>query len=215
MTRDLATARAWLQMHHNLDPEDRTGLVATSLDLRLRADGIERSSGFRLSFPFEKWFLETCSDVRSSYTLEVAASEFECQGLELDWVGLCWGLDLTPSEDGDTWDYRKFRGAKWQNVKQEAERAFTLNRYRVLLTRARKGLVIWVPKGDPNDLTRDPARFDRVHDALRRAGVPDLDSDYAEEWARIRGPACYRGCHDFAPLSAWLRGCACIVLATL
>ncbi len=115
VTRDLATARAWLRIPHCLDPEDRTGLVATSMDLRLRADGIERSSGFRLSTPYEKWFLETCDDVRSSYSLEVAASEFECQGLELDWVGLCWGADLTPSADQEAWDYRKFRGAKWQN----------------------------------------------------------------------------------------------------
>ncbi len=179
VTRDLPTARAWLRMHHCLDPKDRTGLVATSLDLRLRADGLELSSGFRSNFAYEKWFLEPDLDVRSSYSLEVAASEFECQGLELDWVGLCWGLDLTPSEVGEAWDYRKFRGARWLNVWQEAERAFTLNRYRVLLTRARKGMVIWVPKGDVNDPTRDPARFDRAYDALHRAGVPELDSDYA------------------------------------
>ena len=88
------------------------------------------------------------------------------------------GVDLTPSADQEAWDYRKFRGAKWQNVRQEAERAFTLNRYRVLLTRARKGLVIWVPKGDPSDITRYPARFDRMYDVLLRAGVQQLDSAY-------------------------------------
>ncbi len=177
VTRDLSTARGWLRMHHRFDPEDRTGLVATSKDLRLRAEGIERAAQFLSNYSFDKWFLETQCDVRSSYSLEVAASEFECQGLELDWVGLCWGLDLTPSEEGDAWDFRKFRGARWQNVQQETERAYTLNRYRVLLTRARKGLVIWVPKGDLNDPTRDPARFDRVFDALRRAGVPELYGD--------------------------------------
>ena len=176
VTRDLAAARAWL--HNTLDLEDTTGLIATSLDLRLRADGIERSSGFRSSFPFEKWFLETRNDVRSSYSLEVAASEFECQGLELDWVGMCWGADLTPSIDQVEWDYRKFRGAQWQNVQKETERAFTLNRYRVLLTRARKGLVIWVPRGASDDPTRDPARFDRVYEVLLKAGVPELDTDY-------------------------------------
>ena len=175
VTRDLAAARTWLRMHHSLDPEDRIGLVATSLDQRLRAEGIERSIGFRSGFRYDKWFLEADGDVSSSYSLEVAASEFECQGLELDWVGLCWGADLTPSTGGDAWDYRKFRGAQWQAVRQEAERAFTLNRYRVLLTRARKGMVIWVPKGDPNDATRDPARFDRVYDVLLCAGVPELD----------------------------------------
>ncbi len=183
VTRELTTARACLRMHHRLDPMDRTGLVATSMDLRLRADGLERSSGFRLNFPYEKWFLEPGLDVRSSYSLEVAASEFECQGLELDWVGLCWGLDLTPLELGDAWDYRKFRGARWQNVQNEAERDFTLNRYRVLLTRARKGLVIWVPKGDHSDPTRDPTQYDRVYDALRCAGVPDLPSDHSDGWS--------------------------------
>ena len=182
VTRDLPTARAWLRMHHRLDPEDRTGLVATSQDLRLRAEGLERATQFRANYAFDKWFLEAHSDPRSSYYLEVAASEFECQGLELDWVGLCWGLDLAPSETDKVWDYRKFRGDSWQNVLQKAERGFTLNRYRVLLTRARKGLVITVPEGDPNDLTRDPARFDRVYDALRRAGVPELDSDYVGGW---------------------------------
>ena len=172
VTRDLADARTWLR--HDLDPEDRVGLVATSADTRLRADGIEMASGFRSSFPYEKWFLESNKDIRSSYSLEVAASEFECQGLELDWVGLCWGLDLIPSEAGSRWDYRKFRGARWQNVQQETERAFTLNRYRVLLTRARKGLVIWVPRGAIDDPTREPSRFDRVYDALCKAGVPEL-----------------------------------------
>lgn len=181
-TRDLATARKWLHMHHNLDPEDRTGLVATSKDFRLRAEGIERATPFLSNYAFDKWFLGTHSDVRSSYSLEVAASEFECQGLELDWVGLCWGLDLTPCALGDAWDYRKFRGACWQNVRNEAERDFTLNRYRVLLTRARKGLVIWVPKGDHSDPTRDPTQYDRVYDALRRAGVPDLPSDHSDGW---------------------------------
>ena len=174
VTRDLTAARAWLRMHHRIDPEDRIGLVATSKDFRLRADGIERATQFLTNYRFDKWFLEDDSDVRSSYSLEVAASEFECQGLELDWVGLCWGLDLTPREDGETWDFRKFWGARWLFVRQEAERAFTLNRYRVLLTRARKGLVIWVPKGDRNDPTRDPARCDRVYDALRVSGIPEL-----------------------------------------
>ena len=179
VTRDLPAAREWLGMHHQLDPEDRIGLVATSKDFRLRADGIERATQFLSNYGFDKWFLEPCEDVRSSYSLEVAASEFECQGLELDWVGLCWGLDLTPSPKTGNWEYRKFRGARWQAVQQDAERAFTLNRYRVLLTRARKGMVIWVPRGDPDDPTRDPALFDRVFDALRRAGVPELDSEFS------------------------------------
>ena len=175
VTREIETARAWLRMRHSLEPEERTGLVASSVEGRLRAYGLEMSSGFRRGYPYEKWFLEQSTDIRSSFSLEVAASEFECQGLELDWVGVCWGGDLTPQEGHATWDYRKFRGARWNNVRKTDEQVYTLNRYRVLLTRARKGLVIWVPKGDSNDSTRDPAGFDRVFYALRMAGVPPLD----------------------------------------
>lgn len=178
VTRDLEQARSWLRVHHSLDTEERIGLIATSKDHRLRAHGIERSTSFLMNYAFQHWFLGLDTDVRSSFALEVAASEFECQGLELDWVGLCWGGDLTPSEDYLSWSYRKFRGARWQAVRQEAERLYTLNRYRVLLTRARRGLVIWVPKGDPSDPTREPDRFERVFDALRRAGVPSLEDDF-------------------------------------
>ena len=181
LTRDIEKARAWLRMHHRLDSDQKIGLVATSEDQRLRAYGLERSSSFRLNYAFEKWFLEPPTDVRSSFSLEVAASEFECQGLELDWVGMCWGGDLTPSEDHSGWDYRKFRGARWQNVRKDAEQAYTRNRYRVLLTRARSGLVIWVPKGDLSDPTRDPERFDRVFTTLRKAGVPLLEDHFEDE----------------------------------
>ena len=184
VTRSIENARGWLRMHHRLDPEQRIGLVATSKDHRLRAYGIERSSAFLLNYAFEKWFLEPDTDIRSSVSLEVAASEFECQGLELDWVGMCWGGDLTPSTDNSTWDYRKFRGAKWQNVKKEDERAYTRNRYRVLLTRARNGLVIWVPKGDTDDPTRDPKGFERVFTALRTAGVPLLEEHFSDDLAQ-------------------------------
>lgn len=185
ITRSLETARWWLRARSGLDVDQRCGLVATSEDQRLRAYGIESSSAFRLDYPFEKWFLAPPSDVRSSFALEVAASEFECQGLELDWVGLCWGGDLTPAVDGATWDYRKFRGARWQRVHGDHERAYVRNRYRVLLTRARLGMVIWVPMGDPGDPTRDPDRFDRVYAFLKAAGVPDLAESGQDEREEI------------------------------
>lgn len=181
VTRNLETARSWLRMHNYLNPEQRTGLIASSSDLRLRAYGIEMSTGFHRGFAFERWFLDPMDDIRSSYLLEVAASEFECQGLELDWVGVCWGGDLTPDEDFSTWKYGKFRGSAWQNVKQEAEQAYSLNRYRVLLTRARNGLVIWVPFGDYQDPTRDPDKFDRVYEVLLKAGVPPLEEHFDED----------------------------------
>lgn len=174
MTRDLETARTWLRARTGGDPAKRCGLVATSEDQRFRAHGLENSTDFRMGYSFEKWFLAPPDDVRSSFALEVSASEFECQGLELDWVGVCWGGDLTPSADGTRWDYRKFRGTVWQNCRCEIEQAYIRNRYRVLLTRARAGIVIWVPPGSPTDPTRDPARFNRVYELLKSAGVPDL-----------------------------------------
>jgi hypothetical protein len=173
LTRDLNEARRWLQTMAELDPGSRIGLVVGSEDERVRAYGIEVSSGFRHGYPYPRWFLDSKEDVRSSYRLEVAASEFECQGLELDWVGLCWGADLLPGDEG--WVYRRFRGTAWQAVRTPAEQMYVLNRYRVLLTRARKGMVIWVPAGLPDDSTHQPAWFDRLQRALEAAGVPTKD----------------------------------------
>jgi len=174
VTRDLDKARIWLRNHSRGDADIRCGLVATSEDRRLRAHGIENSSDFLFGYQFEKWFLATADDVRSSFSLEVAATEFECQGLELDWVGLCWGGDMTPDESNLGWEYRNFKGSNWKNCRQPSERAFFRNRYRVLLTRARYGMVIWVPPGSDKDPTRDPARFDRLFEYLRKCGVQEL-----------------------------------------
>lgn len=176
-TRDLEKAKAWLRARSQPANGQRAGLIATSEDQRLRAYGLERSSAFRLGYPFEKWFLMPPSDTRSSHVLEVAASEFECQGLELDWVGLCWGGDLTPSDRGD-WEYRKSRGGGWNQVRNDAERIYVRNRYRVLLTRARFGMIIWIPPGNAQDPTLDPDRFDRVARLLRAVGVPELQDEF-------------------------------------
>lgn len=176
-TRDLEVAKAWLRARSEPGNGQRAGLIATSEDQRLRAYGLERSSAFRLDYSFEKWFLMQPADVRSSHALEVAASEFECQGLELDWVGLCWGSDLTPSNPGG-WEYRKFRGSAWHQVRGDSERTYVRNRYRVLLTRARLGMVIWIPLGKAGDPTLDPVRLDRVRSLLEAAGVPELRQEF-------------------------------------
>jgi len=176
-TRDLEKAKAWLRARSQPVNGQRAGLIATSEDQRLRAYGLERSSAFRLGYSFEKWFLMPPSDTRSSHVLEVAASEFECQGLELDWVGLCWGGDLTPSDHAD-WEYRKSRGGGWNQVRKDAERTYVRNRYRVLLTRARLGMVIWIPPGDARDATLDPNKFDRVARLLEAVGVPELQEEF-------------------------------------
>lgn len=174
MTRDIEKARMWLRARAGGDTAKRCGLVATSEDQRFRAYGLENSTGFRAGFPFEKWFLMPPDDIRSSFQLEVPATEFECQGLELDWVGVCWGGDLVPTPDFAYWEYRKFRGSGWQNCRSVVEQEYIRNRYRVLLTRARAGMVIWIPEGSTTDRTRDSLRFDRICTHLQQAGVPDL-----------------------------------------
>jgi hypothetical protein len=150
------------------------GLLASSNALRLRADGLEVDSTFRRGFFNDsKWFLDTPEEIKSAYRLEVAATEFECQGLELDWTGLCWEGDFTWTPNG--WSRRRFRGSVWQQIHDPLKLQFVTNRYRVLLTRARQGTVIYVPRGAPSDSTRPPGLFDATADFLLRCGVRPLD----------------------------------------
>ena len=173
LTRDFGQARRWLKsMARGLR---RSGLVASSGALRLRRYGLELSSGFRKAYDYGTWFLNESSDFRASHSLEVAATEFECQGLELDWVGLCWGGDLVVDPDNKQWIHRKFRGTQWTAVRNEREKDYLANKYRVLLTRAREGIAVWVPPGDPQDPTLEPSFFDSVADYLSDCGLPDLE----------------------------------------
>jgi hypothetical protein len=172
LTRSLPTARLWLQKHAR--GQQRAGLVASSGAIRLRADGLELSSGFRQGNRdiYVNWFLNHPPDIRSSNQLEVAASEFECQGLELDWVGLCWGGDFSYDITTGGWTFRNFSGSRWGSLKNEIDRQYLLNTYRVLLTRARRGLILWIPQGDISDETRSPNAFDSTADYLIRCGLP-------------------------------------------
>lgn len=172
LTRSLDAAKQWLSEHSR--GQQRAGLVASSGALRLRAEGIELSSGFRQGNRdmFVNWFLNLPPDIRSSNQLEVAASEFECQGLELDWTGLCWGGDLSFSFEIGGWSYRNLAGTRWGLLRNEIDRQYLLNTYRVLLTRARRGLVIWVPRGKPSDETHLPSLYDPTFEYLDRCGVP-------------------------------------------
>jgi hypothetical protein len=173
VTRDLGKAKKWLR--ERTDGAQRCGLLASSGALRLRADGIEVTSSFRTGYPYADWFLGDRNDCRSSYWLEVAATEFECQGLELDWSGLCWGGDLVFSPKQQKLLTRRFHGKGWLTVRDPTNQQYLLNKYRVLLTRARRGMVIWVPRGDASDPTRPPEEFDATADFLARCGVPLLD----------------------------------------
>jgi hypothetical protein len=172
LTRSLQTARDWLS--ERARGLQRAGLVASSGAVRLRADGIELSSGFRQGNRdmFVHWFLNHLPDVRSSNQLEIAASEFECQGLELDWIGLCWGGDFCFDSTTGSWNFRNFSGSRWRYLKNDIDKQFLLNKYRVLFTRARQGLVVWVPAGDNADDTRLPAFFDSTANYLKQCGVP-------------------------------------------
>ncbi len=166
LTRELGTAREWLRRYQR--GSRRIGLTASSGGRRLRAHGLD----VRTELDVENWFLNPASDVRASYYLETPATEFGIQGLELDWTGVCWDIDLVP--DGDRWKVQAFKGTKWQNVLDPIRHEYGLNKYRVLLTRAREGMVIWVPRGDPLDWTRPERKYDLIAEYLRACGVDEI-----------------------------------------
>ncbi len=166
LTRDLAAARSWLR--DKARGSERFGLVASSGALRLRPEGLHLKAG--IDPP--NWFLNDRDDVRSSYYLEDAASEFDVQGLELDWTGVCWDADLR--HDGEAWRTFRFKGTKWEAVKNSLSRIYLKNAYRVLLTRARQGMVIFIPRGDAIDATRPPAFYDDTYRFLRDCGLEAL-----------------------------------------
>lgn len=170
-TRDLQSARAWLRLKRRAC--ERAGLLASSNALRLKPEGIYVKADVDVC----NWFLNGVEDVRSSNALEDAATEFDVQGLELDWTCVAWDLNL---RRGDFWEAREFRGTKWTAIKRNGEglgRAdYVRNAYRVLLTRARQGMVIFVPRGDAEDATRPPAEYDAIYDWLEACGIPELGS---------------------------------------
>ncbi len=168
LVRDRDTAKAWLAA--TARGTERYGFVASSEAKRLRADGLElppaRADGV------EHWFLKPKGDVRSSFQLEVAATEFQIQGLELDWICVCWGGDFLRSQND--WTLKRLRGTSWQNIGQEIARVYLVNSYRVLLTRARQGMILFVPKGDEKDSTRPTTPLDQTAQFLVECGVAPL-----------------------------------------
>jgi hypothetical protein len=172
LTRDLQKAKKWLLKHAR--GERRCGLVASSGATRLRAFGIETSMAIREAYSYPYWFLKPRGDIRASYQLEVVATEFEIQGLELDLVGLCWGGDLIWNRILKRWHPLQLSGNKWKDVK-DSRAIYIQNKYRVLMTRAREGLVIWVPEGDSSDPTRDVGVMNDTAEYLVSCGVVPLD----------------------------------------
>jgi hypothetical protein len=166
LTRSMRTARRWIRRQRR--GTERAGLVASSSAQRLKPHAID----IRVNIDPVHWFLSPPRDTRSSLYLEDAATEFQVQGLELDWTIVTWDADLRWR--GSDWSYHSFRGAKWTDVKKPERRQYLKNAYRVLLTRARQGMVIFVPPGAKRDRTRSPMFYEGVTQYLADLGVPQV-----------------------------------------
>lgn len=166
LTRDLEKAKEWL--HKNTRGTERIGIVAASVERRLRAVGIDVKN----DIDAPNWFLNDKDDVRSSYFLEDIATEFSIQGLEIDWVCLAWGASL--SFDGHKWVHQAFRGSKWSNIKNTTAQRYLKNTYRVLLTRARQGMVIYLPQGSEIDHTRPNYFYDKTFELLKQICISEI-----------------------------------------
>ena len=118
------------------------------------------------------WFLDGKEDVRSSYYLEDVATEFHVQGLELDWACVTWDADFRYSNNG--WEHWSFRGDRWFHIHKPERQVYLKNAYRVLLTRARQGMVIVVPPGDDGDGTRRTEFYNPTFDYLKELGLPTI-----------------------------------------
>lgn len=170
ITRDLTVAKQWLRQRRR---GGRTvGLLASSGAVRLVGEGVPPSPRSNELHPIGHWFLKPFTDFRSAGALETPMSEFGCQGLELDYACLCWGGDLIWTDQG--WLPRMMRAPQWQIARHPEKRRFRLNGYRVLLTRARAGLVLFVPRGEVDDPARSPDEMDACADALIAAGCADV-----------------------------------------
>ncbi len=166
LTRDLDTAKQWLKK--SAKGTERIGLVSSSGAKRLRPEGLDVKNEISAA----NWFLNNKDDVRSSYYLEDIATEFDIQGLEIDWTCIAWGANFY-LRNGE-WNYQSFRGSKWQNIKSKTDREYLKNTYRVLLTRARQGMIIFIPEGDEYDHTRPSTFYDETYEFLKEVGIEEI-----------------------------------------
>lgn len=164
LTRDVRTGKRWLREHAR--GSERYGIVVSSEAQRLKPHAIDVRA---VTDPVH-WFLDGKDDVRSSYYLEDVATEFQVQGLELDWACVVWDGDFRYTEDG--WKHYSFVGDRWNRIRKESRKTYLKNAYRVLLTRARQGMVVVIPNGDPADPTRDSTFYDPTFEYLKGVGLP-------------------------------------------
>lgn len=166
LTRDVAAAKQWLKAQAR--GSERYGVVVSSQAFRLKPHAID----VRPKVDPVHWFLHEKDDIRSSCFMEDVATEFQVQGLELDWSCVVWDADLRLSKGA--WSHFSFKGSKWQRVRKFERQRYLKNAYRVLLSRARQGMVIVVPHGDIEDPTRPPSFYDSTFELLRSTGIPIL-----------------------------------------
>jgi DUF2075 family protein len=166
LTRSIPRAKQWLK--EQARGTERYGMVVSSQAQRLKPHAIDVRS------PMDPvhWFLDDKHDVRSSFYLEDVATEFHVQGLELDWACIVWDADFRYAETG--WQHYSFVGSKWHHIHKAERQTYLKNAYRVLLTRARQGMVIVVPEGDANDQTRNEQYFRSTFEYLKSIGLKEI-----------------------------------------
>lgn len=169
ITRCLYTAKKWLRRMAR--GTERFGIVTSSKAVRLKPHAID----IRAVVDPVVWFLNDRTDIRSSYYLEDVATEFQVQGLELDWTCVAWDADLR--NVNGAWQHFDFSGDNWKHIRTEDRQRYLKNAYRVLLTRARQGMVIFVPSGDPNDPTRLPEFYDPCWQYMKSIGLSVLEQE--------------------------------------
>lgn len=166
LTRDLDKAKNWVRKKAR--GSERFGMVVSSQASRLKPYSID----IRVKTDPVHWFLNGKDDVRSSYYLEDVVTEFDIQGLELDWVCMAWDADFRFADN--QWENWSFIGSKWQRIRKEERQAYQKNAYRVLLTRARQGMALFVPEGDDSDHTRPKEYYDSTYQYLRNIGIEEI-----------------------------------------
>ncbi len=166
ITRDLLKAKKWLK--DQARGSERYGIVVSSQAERLKPQAIDVKTPMN---PIH-WFLDGKEDVRSSYYLEEVATEFSVQGLELDWACVTWDADFRYTEKG--WEYWSFTGSRWNHIRKEERQKYLKNAYRVLLTRARQGMVIVVPEGDKDDPTRNEKYYASTYNYLKEISFKEI-----------------------------------------
>jgi len=177
MTRNIDLAKNWIKKQ--AQGNERYGIIASSNAIRLKPYGIN----VKVKIDTANWFLNKKDDIRSSYFLEDVATEFDIQGLELDWTVVCWDANLR-YKDND-WEFYNFSGTNWQNIRQDEKKKYLLNSYRVLLTRARQGMIIFIPEGCNDDATRNSAYYNGIYKYLLDCGVMELRENIETKSAQL------------------------------